>query len=99
MLFSVSACRPCTMRQACINTPNIKRPRERRLRRHNEHHALQAARAEQQTDAWKKCYKVHELEWALASPSPEQVVRHAARAGHDLQVEPVEQLIGGLPES
>ncbi|GAA2460183.1 hypothetical protein GCM10010405_50610 [Streptomyces macrosporus] len=28
------------------------------------------------------------------SLSPEQVVRHTTRAGHDLQVEPVEQLIG-----
>lgn len=32
------------------------------------------------------------------SLSPEQVVRHPARAGNDLQVEPVQQLIGGLPE-
>ncbi|MEV6126310.1 IS1182 family transposase [Streptomyces violaceusniger] len=58
VVFSVSDCRPCTMRQACINTPNLKRPRELRLRRHDEHHALQAARAEQQTDAWKDRYKV-----------------------------------------
>lgn len=29
---------------------------------------------------------------------PEQVVRHPARAGHGLQVEPVEQLVGRLPE-
>ncbi len=28
------------------------------------------------------------------SPSPEQVVGHAARAGHDLEVELVKQLIG-----
>ncbi|GAA3082533.1 hypothetical protein GCM10020000_80690 [Streptomyces olivoverticillatus] len=34
----------------------------------------------------------------LVSPPPEQVVRNAARAGHDLEMEPVEQLIGGLPE-
>lgn len=33
------------------------------------------------------------------SLSPEEVVRHPARAGNDVQVEPVEQLIGGLPES
>ncbi|MET8249673.1 hypothetical protein ABZV31_38155 [Streptomyces sp. NPDC005202] len=33
-------------------------------------------------------------EWALVLLAPEQVVRHAARAGHDLQVKPVEQLIG-----
>lgn len=39
------------------------------------------------------------LKWALVSPSPEQVMRHAARAGHDLQVVPVEQLVGGLPEA
>ncbi|MFI6485964.1 transposase [Streptomyces sp. NPDC050564] len=45
-------------RAGCINTPSTKRPRELRLRRHDEHHALQAARAEQQTDAWKERYKV-----------------------------------------
>jgi hypothetical protein len=28
------------------------------------------------------------------SPSPEQVVGHAVRAGHDLEVELVKQLIG-----
>ncbi|MGW1617458.1 IS1182 family transposase [Streptomyces sp. NPDC002285] len=58
VVFSGSDCRPCTMRQACINTPNPTRPRELRLRRHDEHHALQAARAEQQTDAWKDRYNV-----------------------------------------
>jgi hypothetical protein len=30
----------------------------------------------------------------LVSLSPEQVMRHAARARHDLKVKPVEQLIG-----
>ena len=30
----------------------------------------------------------------LVSPSPEQVVGHAARAGHDLEVELVKQIIG-----
>ncbi|UGQ11294.1 IS1182 family transposase [Yinghuangia sp. ASG 101] len=58
VVFSVSDCRPCTMRQACINTPNTKRPRELRLRRHDEHHALQAARAEQKSDEWKERYKI-----------------------------------------
>ncbi|MFI8281435.1 IS1182 family transposase, partial [Streptomyces sp. NPDC085929] len=58
VVFSARACRPCPMRQACINTPNTQRPRELRLRRHDEHHALQEARAEQQTDAWKERYKV-----------------------------------------
>ena len=33
------------------------------------------------------------------SLSPEEVVRHAAGAGHDLQVEPVEQLVRRLPEA
>ncbi|QIK10943.1 IS1182 family transposase [Streptomyces sp. ID38640] len=56
--FSVSDCRPCPMRRDCINSPNTKRPRELRLRRNDEHHALHAARAEQQTDAWKERYKV-----------------------------------------
>src|SRR5688572_27070927 len=36
--------------------------------------------------------------WTLASPAPEQVVRDAARAGHDIEVEAVEQLVGRLPE-
>ncbi|GHJ26622.1 hypothetical protein TPA0910_42370 [Streptomyces hygroscopicus subsp. sporocinereus] len=58
VVFSVSDCRPCTMRQACINTPNTKRPRELRLRHHDEYHALQRARTEQQTEAWKERYKV-----------------------------------------
>lgn len=35
------------------------------------------------------------LRWAkFVSLSPEQVVRHAARAGHDVQVEAVEQFVG-----
>ncbi|WP_328438426.1 IS1182 family transposase [Streptomyces sp. NBC_00444] len=58
VVFSASDCRPCTMRQACINTTNAKRPRELRLRRQDEHHALHAARAEQQTDAWKERYQI-----------------------------------------
>ena len=32
--------------------------------------------------------------WALVSLAPEQVVRHAARAGHDVEVEAVQQLVG-----
>src|SRR4051812_11958712 len=32
------------------------------------------------------------------SAPPEEQVRHAAGAGHGLQVEPVEQLLGGGPE-
>ena len=47
VLFSVRDCRPCSLRQACINSPSGKR-RELRLRHHDEHHALQAARAERQ---------------------------------------------------
>lgn len=55
------------MRQTCVNTLNTKRPanwgcavtpRELVQRRHDEHLALQAARAEQQTDAWKERYKI-----------------------------------------
>jgi hypothetical protein len=37
--------------------------------------------------------------WPLASPSPEQVVRHAAWTVHDLEVKPVMQLVGRFPES
>ena len=33
------------------------------------------------------------------SPPPEQEVSHAAGAGHGLEVEPVEQVLGGGPES
>ena len=33
----------------------------------------------------------------VSSP-PEQVVRHSARAGHDVEVEPVEQLVRRLPQ-
>lgn len=35
----------------------------------------------------------------LPSPAPEQVVGHAARAGDDLQVEAVEEFVGGLPDA
>ncbi|MGK5496448.1 transposase, partial [Streptomyces sp. URMC 125] len=55
--FSVRDCRPCSLRDACINSPT-GRNRELRLRHHDEHRALQAARAEQKTDAWKERYKI-----------------------------------------
>lgn len=55
--FSVTICRPCPMRQQCINSPTATR-RELRLRRSDEHHALRAARAEQETDEWKERYKI-----------------------------------------
>lgn len=55
--FSVRDCRPCPLREACINSPTGK-VRELRLRHHDEHHALQAARAEQKSDEWKERYKV-----------------------------------------
>ncbi|WP_063747300.1 IS1182 family transposase [Streptomyces ipomoeae] len=55
--FSVLDCRPCSLRKACINSPNGTR-RSLRLRHHDEHHALQAARAEQTSDEWKGRYKV-----------------------------------------
>ncbi|WP_274559851.1 IS1182 family transposase [Streptomyces spiramyceticus] len=55
--FSMRDCRPCPVRQECINSPTAER-RELRLRHHDEHHALQTARAEQKTDAWKERYKV-----------------------------------------
>lgn len=55
--FSVNDCRPCPVRAQCINSPTAQR-RELRLRQHDEHHALRAARAEQQTDAWKERYKI-----------------------------------------
>ncbi|MFE2716554.1 transposase [Streptomyces mirabilis] len=71
VVFSVSDCRPCPLREACINTPNVKRPRELRLRRRDEHAALQRARAEQQTDAWKERYKV----WAGVEGTMSQAVQ------------------------
>ncbi|MFD7282422.1 IS1182 family transposase [Streptomyces sp. NPDC059862] len=55
--FSVTDCRPCPARRECINSPTAAR-RELRLRQHDEHQALRAARTEQQTDAWKERYKV-----------------------------------------
>ncbi|MEV7025604.1 transposase, partial [Kitasatospora sp. NPDC093558] len=55
--FSVTACRPCPARGECVNSPTAQR-RELRLRQHDEHHALRAARAEQQTDEWKDRYKI-----------------------------------------
>ncbi|MEU1943961.1 IS1182 family transposase [Streptomyces sp. NPDC059474] len=55
--FSVLDCRPCPVRRECINSPTAER-RELRLRHHDEHHALRAARTEQQTDAWKNRYKI-----------------------------------------
>ncbi|MDF4249769.1 IS1182 family transposase [Streptomyces sp. WMMB303] len=55
--FSVLDCRPCPVRRECINSPSGK-SRELRLRHHDEHHALQTARAEQKSDEWKERYKV-----------------------------------------
>ncbi|MEV8393791.1 MULTISPECIES: IS1182 family transposase [unclassified Streptomyces] len=55
--FSVTDCRPCPVRTQCINSPTAQR-RELRLRQHDEHQALRAARAEQQTDGWKERYKI-----------------------------------------
>lgn len=40
--FSVRDCRPCSLREACINSPTGK-VRELRLRHHDEHHAPQTA--------------------------------------------------------
>lgn len=55
--FSTLDCRPCPVRGQCIDSPRATR-RELRLRNHDEHHAIRAARAEQQTKAWKERYKV-----------------------------------------
>ncbi|MGW3196925.1 transposase, partial [Streptomyces sp. NPDC001118] len=55
--FSRRDCRPCSLRQACINS-STGTVRELRLRHRDEHHALRAARAEQETDAWKRRYQV-----------------------------------------
>ncbi|TQF01763.1 IS1182 family transposase [Kitasatospora acidiphila] len=55
--FSMTDCKPCPVRRQCINSPTAER-RELRLRRHDEHHALRVARAEQQTEAWKDRYKI-----------------------------------------
>lgn len=55
--FSVLDCRPCPLRGACLGASKQER-RELRLRHHDEHHALRAARQEQESDAWKERYKV-----------------------------------------
>lgn len=57
VVFSVSDCRRCPVRAQCLDAP-VSRPRELRLRHHDEHHALRAARAEQQTDQWKDRYQI-----------------------------------------
>src|SRR4029077_8791195 len=41
----------------------------------------------------------HEMRRPPVLPPPEEQVRHAAGAGHGLEVEPVEQLLVGGPES
>ncbi|SFK83592.1 Transposase DDE domain-containing protein [Streptomyces pini] len=59
--FSALDCRPCPVRRECINSPSGKNRELRlrlRLRHHGEHQALQAARAERKSDAWKDRYKV-----------------------------------------
>lgn len=55
--FSMLDCRPCPLRGPCLGSSKQER-RELRLRQHDEHHALRAARQEQETDAWKERYKV-----------------------------------------
>ncbi|MEU0215180.1 IS1182 family transposase [Streptomyces sp. NPDC006265] len=57
VLFSTTDCRPCPLRRECTNSPIAPR-RELRLRHREEHHALHAARAEQQTDEWKERYQI-----------------------------------------
>ncbi|MFE3143358.1 transposase, partial [Streptomyces scopuliridis] len=59
VLFSVKDCRPCPVRTQCISSPSPTRERrELRLRHHDEHHVLRAARTEQQTDQWKNRYQI-----------------------------------------
>jgi hypothetical protein len=81
-----------TMRQAAHVT-GIRRARYLGLPKTRLEHNIAAAainmirmhaRIEQRTEARNR----------LVSPSPVQVVGHAARAGHDIAVEPVKQLIG-----
>lgn len=57
VLFSTTDCRPCPLRYECTNSPIAPR-RELRLRHREEHHALHAARAEQQTEEWKERYQI-----------------------------------------
>ncbi|WP_433698969.1 transposase [Nocardiopsis sp. CA-288880] len=51
--FSVLDRRPCPDRERCVGSPAAT-CRELRLRHHDEHHAIRAARTEQQTEAWKE---------------------------------------------
>ncbi|GAQ77532.1 IS1182 family transposase [Streptomyces turgidiscabies] len=55
--FSKNDCHSCPVRTDCISSPTAPH-RELRLRRYDEHHALRAARAEQQTEGWKERYKI-----------------------------------------
>ncbi|WP_333734612.1 IS1182 family transposase [Streptomyces sp. IBSBF 3010] len=56
--FPDSRCSPCPDRASCINSA-ADRGREIMLRQQqSEHDAIRSIRAEQQTDAWKKRYKI-----------------------------------------
>ncbi|MGA6228189.1 IS1182 family transposase [Streptomyces umbrinus] len=54
--FSRNDCQPCPVRSACISSPTAKR-RELEFRHQDEHDAIRAARATQQTPEWKQRYK------------------------------------------
>ncbi|MFE4821932.1 IS1182 family transposase [Streptomyces sp. NPDC056704] len=55
--FSPADCRGCPHLRVCVNSPTAQR-RELNLRHRHEHEVVQAARAEQRTDAWKDRYKI-----------------------------------------
>ncbi|MFD3939172.1 IS1182 family transposase [Streptomyces sp. NPDC058611] len=55
--FNPADCRTCPSLRDCVSSPKAER-REITLRRRAEHEAVQTARREQQTDAWKDRYKI-----------------------------------------
>ncbi|MBT2399195.1 IS1182 family transposase [Streptomyces sp. ISL-100] len=55
--FNPADCRPCPQLRACVSSPKAER-RSLNLRHRDEHEVVQAARREQQTDAWKDRYKI-----------------------------------------
>ncbi len=52
--FPVSACRPCPVRELCTRSADGRRLT---VRHRVEHHVLQHARSEQQTQSWQERYK------------------------------------------
>ncbi|MFJ2868146.1 transposase [Kitasatospora sp. NPDC087314] len=55
--FSATGCRPCPPLRNCVSSPKAVH-RELTFRHRDEHQAIGQARALQQTDDWKKRYKI-----------------------------------------